>query len=125
VSFASQAVNVLSGSIGTNSFASPVVVSGAATGIGLVSLALAPNGNALVDWMAGGSANPQVQAVFRATATGSWGSPTVVSGPGCSSVGGSCTPEGIAVNSSGDGLVIYFGYDASQVATIYATNLQP
>jgi hypothetical protein len=124
VSFASQAVNVISGSIGTNAFGSPVVVSGAATDIGLVSLALAPNGNALIDWMVGGSA-PEVQAVFRATATGSWGSPLTLSGPGCSALGGSCSPEAVAVNSAGNGLVVYSGYDASQVHTEYATNFQP
>jgi hypothetical protein len=120
----SQIVAV-SGSIGTNAFASPVTVSGANTGGGSVSLALAPNGNALIVWMAGGSSNPEVLAAFRATATGSWGSPIVVSGPGCSSLGGSCSPEAVAVNSSGNGLVIYSGYDAAQVHTEYATNFQP
>jgi hypothetical protein len=124
VSSASQAVAV-SGSIGSNAFGPPVVVSGAATDLGLVSLALAPNGNALIDWMVGGSATPEVQAVFRATATGSWGSPLTISGPGCSALGGSCSPEAIAVNSAGNGLVIYSGYDASQVHTEYATNFQP
>jgi hypothetical protein len=119
----SQAVAV-NGSIGTDAFASPVVVSGAATDVGLVSLALAPNGNALIDWMVGGS-TPEVQAAFRSTATGSWGSPLTISGPGCSSLGGSCSPEAIAVNSDGNGLVIYSGYDASQVHTEYATNFQP
>jgi hypothetical protein len=75
--------------------------------------------------MAGGSSNPEVLAAFRATATGSWGSPIVVSGPGCSSLGGSCSPEAVAVNSSGNGLVIYSGYDAAQIHTEYATNFQP
>ena len=124
VSSASQAVAVR-GTIAANAWAPPVVVSGAATSVGLVSLALAPNGHALIDWVAGDSATPQVQAVFRATATGSWGSPIAVSGPGCSALGGSCSPEAIGVNSSGNGLVIYSGYDAAQVHTEYATDLQP
>jgi hypothetical protein len=122
---AASQVFAVSGSMGANAFAAPEVVSGADTGVGNLSLALAPNGNALIDWMVGGSASPEVRAAFRATAKGSWGSPMTVSGPGCSALGGSCTPEALAVNSSGNGLLIYSGYDAAQVHTEYATNYQP
>jgi hypothetical protein len=118
-------VFAVSGSIAANAWAPPVAVSGADTGVGSVSLALAPDGDALIDWQAGGSANPEVRAVFRAGPTGTWGSPMTVSGPGCSALGGSCAPEAVAVNSSGNGLVIYSGYDTAQVHTEYATNYQP
>jgi hypothetical protein len=43
-----------------------------------------------------------------------------VSGPGSS-----IAPEAAAVNSSGDAIVIYSGYDANGVHTEYATNHQP
>ena len=39
--------------------------------------------------------------------------------------GSSIAPEAAAVNSSGDAIVIYSGYDAAGVHTEYATNHQP
>jgi len=39
--------------------------------------------------------------------------------------GSSISPEAAAVNSSGDAIVIYSGYDAASVHTEYATNYQP
>jgi hypothetical protein len=114
----SQAVAV-SGSISNNAWLSPVIVSSSDTSLGAVYFALAPNGMALAVWVTS-SAPPEIHAVIRATATGSWGSPVTVSGPG-SSIG----PEAAAVESSGNAIVIYSGYDSAGVHTEYATNYQP
>jgi hypothetical protein len=114
----SQAVAV-SGSISNNAWSPPVIVSGSDTSLGSVYFALAPNGMALAVWVTS-SATPEIHAVVRATATGSWGRPVTVSGPG-SGIG----PEAAAVSSSGNAVVIYSGYNAAAVHTEYATNYQP
>ena len=114
----SQALAV-SGSISNNTWSSPVVLSGSDTSVGQVYFAGAPSGAGLVIWLSS-SATPQVHAVTRATATGTWSSPVTISGPGSY-----IAPEAAAVNSSGDAIVIYSGYDANSVHTEYATNHQP
>jgi hypothetical protein len=114
----SQAVAV-SGSISNHAWSPPVIVSGSDTRLGSVYFALAPSGMALAVWVTGG-ATPKIHAVIRPTATGSWGSPVTVSGPG-TGIG----PEAAAVSSSGNAVVIYSGYSAAGVHTEYATNFQP
>jgi hypothetical protein len=114
----SQAIAV-SGSIGSNTWSSPVVMSGSDTGVSQVTFALAPGGAALAVWLANG-ATPVIHAATRATATGAWSQPITVSGPGSS-----IAPEAAAVNSSGDATVIYSGYDAASVHTEYATSYRP
>jgi len=114
----SQALAVI-GSITNNAWASPMIVSGSDTSLGSVYFALAPSGMALVVWVTSG-ATPEIHAVIRPTATGSWGSPITVSGPGSG-----IAPEGAAVSASGNAAVIYSGYDAGSVHTEYATNYQP
>jgi hypothetical protein len=112
-------VLAISGSISNNTWSSPVVVSGADTSVGQVYFALAPSGVALAIWLSN-SATPAIHAVARATATGTWSTPASISGPGTY-----ISPEAAAVESSGNAIVIYSGYDAASVHTEYATNYQP
>lgn len=114
----SQALAV-SGSISNNTWSPPVVISGSDTSLNSVYFALAPSGVALAIWVTG-SASPEIHAVTRATATGAWSRPITVSGPGTA-----IAPEAAAVNSSGNAIVIYSGYNAAGVHTEYATNYQP
>jgi hypothetical protein len=114
----SQALEV-SGSISNNTWSSPVVLSGSDTSVGQVYFAVAPSGAALAIWLSS-SPTPEIHAVTRATATATWSSPVTVSGPGSS-----ISPEAAAVESSGNGIVIYSGYDTASVHTEYATNYQP
>ncbi len=114
----SQALAV-SGSISSNTWSSPVVLSGSDTNVGQVHFAVAPSGAALTIWLSS-SATPVIHAITRATAGAPWSSPITVSGPGSY-----IAPEAAAVNSSGDAIVIYSGYDANSVHTEYATNYQP
>ena len=114
----SQALAV-SGSISNNTWSSPVVLSGSDTSVGQVYFAGAPSGAELVIWLSS-SGTPAIHAITRATAMGTWGSPITVSGPGTS-----ISPEAAAVDSSGNAIVIYSGYNAASVHTEYATNYQP
>jgi hypothetical protein len=114
----SQAIAV-SGTISNNSWSSPVVLSGSDTSVSQVSFALAPSGAALTIWLSY-SGTPAIHAITRGSAMGTWGSPITVSGPGTS-----IAPEAAAVNSSGNAIVIYSGYNAASVHTEYATNYQP
>ena len=119
IGFSTSQALAVSGSISSNTWSSPVVLSGSDTSVGQVYFAVAPSGAALAVWLSS-SPTPEIHAVTRATATGTWGSPITVSGPG-SYIG----PEAAAVNSSGNAIVIYSGYDAASVHTEYATNYQP
>jgi hypothetical protein len=119
IGFSSSQALVVNGSINSNTWSSPVVLSGSDSGVSQIYLAVAPGGAALAVWVTFGSTS-QIHAVRRATATGSWSSPVVISGPG-SQIG----PEAAAVNSAGDAIVIYSGYDASSIHTEYAVNYQP
>jgi len=114
----SQALAV-SGSISNNMWSSPVVLSGSDTNVGQVYFALAPSGAALTIWLSS-SGTPVIHAITRATATGTWSSPSTVSGPGSY-----ISPEAAAVDSSGNAIVIYSGYNAASVHTEYATTYQP
>jgi hypothetical protein len=115
----SQAL-VVSGSIRGNAWSPPEVLSGSDTNLSQIYFALAPSGAALAVWLSS-SATPQIHAVTRATATGTWGSPATVSVSGSSEIG----PEAAAVNSAGSAIVIYSGYNAADVHTEYATNYRP
>ncbi len=119
ISYPTSQALAVSGTISNNTWSSPVVLSGSDTSVGQVYFALAPNGVALAVWLSS-SGTPEVHAVTRNTATGAWGSPITVSGPG-SYIG----PEAAAVDSAGNAIVIYSGYDAASVHTEYATNYQP
>ncbi len=114
----SQALTV-SGTISNNTWSAPVVVSGGDTSVGQVYFALAPSGTALAVWLSS-SGTPVVHAVLRNTALGSWSSPISISGPGSE-----ISPEAAAVDSSGNAIVIYSGYDSNSVHTEYATNYHP
>jgi hypothetical protein len=114
----SQAFGV-NGSIASNTWSSPEVVSGADTSVGQVYFAQASNGASLAIWLSS-SGTPAIRAATRASATGAWSTPVSISGPGSS-----ISPEAAAVEPSGNAIAIYSGYDASSVHTEYATNFQP
>jgi hypothetical protein len=119
IGFSTSQALAVGSSISSNTWSSPVVLSGSDTSVGQVYFALAPSGAALAVWLSS-SGTPKIHAVTRATATGAWGSSITVSGPG-SYIG----PEAAAVDSSGNAVVIYSGYNAASVHTEYATNYQP
>lgn len=114
----SQAL-AINGSVTTNTWSPPVAVSGSDTSVGEVYFALAPNGAALTVWFSN-TATPAIHAATRASATGAWSAPASISGPGTS-----IAPEAAAVESAGNGVVVYSGYNASSVHTEYATNYRP
>jgi hypothetical protein len=120
IGFSTSQALAVSGSISGNAWSPPVVLSGSDTSVGSVYFALASNGAALAVWLSSG-ATPEIHAVVRATATGIWGTPVTVSVPGSSEIG----PEAAAVNASGNGIVIYSGYNANDVHTEYAVNYMP
>ncbi|HEX3742642.1 MAG TPA: hypothetical protein VHW09_01875 [Bryobacteraceae bacterium] len=106
----------VNGSVSTNTWSSPVVISGSDTSVGQIYFAVSPGGAAAAIWL-NSSGTPAVRAILRATGAGTWSSPVTVSGPGSE-----ISPEATAVNSSGSAVVIYSGYDANNVHTEYATN---
>jgi hypothetical protein len=116
IGFSTSQAYAVTGSIGNNTWSSPAVISGSDENIGSMFFALAPNGEALAIWVTATS-TPQIHAVTRATATGAWSNPVTISGPGSE-----IAPEAAAVNSSGNAIVIYSGYDANSVHTEYVTN---
>jgi hypothetical protein len=119
IGFSTSQVFAVNGAISNNVWSAPVVLSGSDTIVGSVSFAVAPSGPALAVWVTGG-AIPQIHAAVRATATGTWGSPVTVSGPGSG-----LAPEAAAVSSAGSAIVIYSAYNTAGVHTEYATNYQP
>jgi hypothetical protein len=120
IGFSGSQALAVNGSTGNNTWSSSVVLSGSDSIVGQIFFAVAPGGTALVVWLSSGGATPQVHAITRATGTGNWSSPVAISGPG-SEIG----PEAAAVNSAGDAIVIYSGYDVNSVHTEYAVNYQP
>jgi hypothetical protein len=116
ISFPTSQAFAVSGTISNNSWSSPVVLSGSDTSVSQIYFALAPSGAALTIWLSN-SGTPAIHAVTRPNAMGTWSSPTTVSGPGSS-----ISPEAAAVNSSGNAIAIYSGYDDASVHTEYATN---
>jgi len=119
IAFPNSQVLAVNSSISNNTWSSPAVLSGSDTSVGQVFFAVAPNGTALVIWLSS-SGTPAIHAITRAAATATWSAPASISGPGSE-----ISPEAAAVESSGDAVVIYSGYDASSVHTEYATNYQP
>jgi hypothetical protein len=119
ISYPTSQALAVSATISSNTWSSPVVLSGSDTSVGQVYFALAPNGTALAVWLSS-SGTPAVHAAIRNTPTGAWGSPVAISGPG-SYIG----PEAAAVDSSGNAIAIYSGYDTNSVHTEYATNYLP
>ncbi len=119
IGFSTSQAFAVSGSISNNTWSSPVVLSGSDTSVGQVYFRVASGGLALAVWL-NSSATPVVRVAIRSTPTGTWSSPVTVSGPG-TEIG----PEAAAVNSSGEAVVIYSGYNAASVHTEYATTYQP
>ena len=76
----SQALAV-NGSITSNTWSSPVVLSGTDTSVGQVYFAQVSNGASLAIWLSS-SGTPAIRAATRATATGAWSTPVNLSGPG-------------------------------------------
>jgi hypothetical protein len=114
----SQAITV-SGSISNNTWSSAVVLSGSDTNVSQVYFALAPSGAAVTIWLSS-SGTPAIHAITRSSATTPWSAPIAISGPGSS-----ISPEAAAVDSSGNAVAIYSGYDSASVHTEYATNYVP
>ena len=119
ISYPTSQAFAVSGTISNNTWSAPVVLSGSDTSVGQVYFALAPNGTALAVWLSS-SGTPAVHAAMRNTPLGAWSTPVTVSGPG-SYIG----PEAAAVDSAGNAIVIYSGYDTASVHTEYATNYLP
>jgi len=118
----SQAVAV-NGSISSNTWSLPIVLSGSDTTVSLVQFALAPSGAAVAAWGATGSTTSEIHAVTRATATGAWSSPVTVASTPSGQFSSRLSAEAAAVNSSGNAIVIYS--DGAQSPTEFATNFQP
>jgi len=119
ISYPNSQALAVSGSVGANTWSSPVALSGSDTSVSQVHFALAPGGAAVAVWLQN-SATPVIHAAIRTTATGAWGNPITVSGQGSY-----LAPEAAAANSSGDAIVIYSGYDVAGVHTEYVTNHHP
>jgi hypothetical protein len=119
IGFSTSQALAVSGSIGKNAWLPPVVLSGG-DNVFLVYFALAPSGAALTVW-ATNTATPEVHAVTRAVATGTWSVPVTVSVPGNTET----EPEAAAVNSAGKAIVVYSGYNAANLHIEYATNYTP
>lgn len=117
--FNTSAALAVNSSISSNVWSSPVVLSGGDTIVGEVLFALAPSGTAVTVWLSN-TATPEIHAATRASAMGNWSTPLKISGPGSS-----IAPEAAAVNSAGNALAIYSGYDVNSVHTEYATNFRP
>jgi hypothetical protein len=130
IGFGTSQAAAVNTTISSNTWSSPVVVSGSDTSVGEVQFALAPSGTAVAVWVQSTPATigvaDEIHAATRVSATGAWSSPLTIvttSGPGNSSLG--IAPEGAAVNSAGDAVVVYSGYDPAQVHTEYASNFKP
>lgn len=119
ISYPSSQALAVNGSISSNTWSSPLILSGNDTSVGQVIFAAAPGGAAVAIWLSN-SATPAIHASTRATATGSWSAPVKISGPGTY-----ISPEAAAVESLGNAIAIYSGYDSSSVHTEYATSYQP
>ncbi len=109
----------INGSISSNTWSSPEVLSGGDTSVGQVYFALSSDGAAVAIWLSS-SGTPVIHAITRTTATGTWSNPVGISGPGTY-----ISPEAAAVESSGNAIAIYSGYNAASVHTEYATTYQP
>jgi len=114
-----SAALAVNSSISSNVWSSPVVLSGGDTIVGEVLFALSSSGTAVTAWLSN-TATPEIHAATRASATGNWSNPLKISGPGSS-----IALEAAAVNSAGNALAIYSGYDVNNVHTEYATNFRP
>ena len=119
ISYPTSQAFALNGSVTSNTWSSPIVLSGSDTAVGQVLFATSPGGAALVIYLSNVS-TPVVRAVTRATGTGSWTAPVNISG-----AGSEISPEAAAVESSGNAIAIYSGYNSASVHTEYATNFKP
>lgn len=118
IGFSTSQALAVSGTIGSNTWSAPVVLSGNDS-VSQIYFALAPSGTAVAAWLS--FATPEIHAVVRATGTGMWSTPVTVSRPGSTEIG----PEAAAVNSAGVAIVIYSGYNPNDVHTEYATMYTP
>ena len=90
----------VSGSMSTNAWSPPVVLSVGDWSVSEVYFALAPSGEALAVW-ATNNATATIQAVTRATPSATWTSPVVVSQPGNSEIEPEAAAIGDALESGG------------------------
>jgi hypothetical protein len=119
IGFPTSQVFAVNGSIGSNMWSPPAVISGGDMNAGQIYFAVAPGGAALAIWLNSGG-TPAVRAITRATGNGNWSTPVSISGPGAE-IG----PEAAAVSSPGSAIVVYSGYDANNVHTEYVVNYHP
>jgi hypothetical protein len=119
IGFSTSQALAVNGSISNNSWSSPVILSSNDTSVGQVIFAVSGSGSAVAIWLSSGG-TAAIHAVTRTTATGSWSAPARISGPGTY-----ISPEAAAVESAGNAVAIYSGYDGSSVHTEYGTSYQP
>jgi hypothetical protein len=115
---ANSQVFVANAAIGNNMWSPPAVLSGSDMRINLIYFALAPNGAAVVAWTSN-TATPEIHAATRLQ--GTWSSPLTVAQPDATEIG----TEAAAVNSAGQAVVTYSGYNTDDVHTEYAANYTP
>ena len=102
VGFSNSQAFAVNGSIGTNTWSEPAVISGSDMNVGQIYFAVAPGGAALAIWL-NSSGTAAVRAITRASGTGNWSAPVSISGPGSS-----ISPEAAAISSSGAAVVVLF-----------------
>jgi len=119
VGFSNSQAFAVNGSIVSNTWSAPAVISGSDMNVGQIYFAVSPGGEALAIWL-NSSGTAAVRAIARTGGTGNWSAPVTVSEPG-NEIG----PEAAAISSAGSAIVVYSGYDANSVHTEYAVNYQP
>jgi hypothetical protein len=119
IGFSTSRAYAIEGSISDNTWSAPVLLSGSDT-VSQIYFSVSPNGSAIAAWLSSGGV-AAIRASIRAGSGAAWGTPVTVSAPSSTEIG----PEAAAISNSGSAIVIYSGYDASQVHTEYAVNYTP
>ena len=119
IGFGSQAFAV-DGSISSNAWSPPVLLSGSDMTVSQIYFAVAANGVGVAVWLSS-SETPEIHAVIRDSASGTWSTPVTVSAGGSSEI----SPEAAAVSASGSAIIVYSGYNKSDIHTEYAANYTP
>lgn len=119
IGFSTSQALAVSGTISGNTWSAPEFL-GSDTSVSQIYFALASNGAALAVWLES-SATPQIHAIVRPSTAAAWSDPATVSRPGSTEM----SPEAAAVNSSGDAIITYSGYNPNQIHTEYAANYTP
>ena len=113
-------IMAVNGSVLTNTWAPPVTVSGNDQSPNQLIYAGGSGGAAVLVWAAGNPnySNNMIRAAYRPSTSGAWTQPTTISPAGVSMAG----PESVAVNASGNAVVIFSAFNASMsVHTEYAS----